>query len=522
MNIILYGPPGAGKTSVGRALAARLGREFVDADPLIEARAGRGIPEIFSQRGEAEFRRLESEVCAELAARDYLIVAPGGGALLNPANRAALERRGLLVCLRAAPAALLARLQAEGNRPLLAGGDPAQKLNALLDSRRALYDSFPEQIDTTGRSVPQVAEEIAALLAPRALAVNAPGLQHEIVLGYGLLNSLPVLLTERGFTGPTVTVTDENVAPFIVRRSPLIVLPAGERHKTLDTMRTLYDAFLKHGLDRGGVVIAVGGGVVGDMAGFAAATFMRGVRWVNVPTTLLAMVDASLGGKTGVDLPQGKNLVGAFHPPSLVVSDPLALNTLPHGERVSGMAEVIKHGVIGDAALFEVLETSLTRSDDFSHRATEVATTNPSVQQIQQAIEVKIKIVEADPFEKGQRATLNLGHTVGHGVEAASGYTLRHGEAVSIGMAAECQLAVRLGLAEGVTADRVTQALARAGLPTTCPGLDPARIREAMNSDKKKAGGRLKFALPKRIGEVAWGVEVDEALLRDVLKAIAD
>ncbi len=524
MNIILYGPPGAGKTSAGKALAARLGREFVDADPLIVARAGLTIPEIFSQRGEAEFRRLESEVCAELAARDNLIIAPGGGALLNPANRAALERGGLIVCLRADPAALLARLQAGGNRPLLAGDDPAQKLNALLDSRRALYDSFPEQIDTTGRSVPQVAEEIAALLAPRALAVNAPGLRHEIVLGYGLMQSLPNLFGERGLAGPAVIVTDENVAHCIAPTLPYphTLIPAGEQHKTLDTIRALYNAFLAHGLDREGLVIAVGGGVVGDMAGFAAATFMRGVRWVNVPTTLLAMVDASLGGKTGVDLPQGKNLVGAFHPPSLVVSDPLALNTLPHGERVSGMAEVIKHGVIGDAALFEVLETSLTRSDDFSHRATEVATTNLSVQQIQQAIEVKIKIVEADPFEKGERATLNLGHTVGHGVEAASGYTLRHGEAVSIGMAAECQLAVRLGLAEGVTADRVRRTLAKAGLPTTCPGLDPARIREAMNSDKKKAGGRLKFALPKRIGEVTWGVEVDEALLSDVLKSIAD
>jgi 3-dehydroquinate synthase len=509
MNLILYGPPGSGKTSAGKELAGRLAREFVDIDPLIEARAGLAIPQIFAERGEAEFRRLESEICAELAARDNLIIAPGGGALLDPANRAALERNGLVLCLRAPADELLARLQASGApRPLLAG-DAAAKLNELLAARGALYDSLPTQVDTGGQTIAQVADEIAALLTPRSLPVNAPGLRHEILLGYGLLEHLPELLNARGFTGPTLVVTDENIAqsfPAVVRRPSSVVIPAGERHKTLDTIRNLYDEFLSHGLDRNGVVVAVGGGVIGDMAGFAAATFMRGVRWVNAPTTLLAMVDASLGGKTGVDLPQGKNLVGAFHPPALVVSDPLALNTLPEAERISGLAEVVKHGLIGDAALFESLETSATFG---------------SLDQLERAIRVKIRVVEADPFEKGRRAALNLGHTIGHGVEAASGYRLRHGESVAIGLCGEAFMAERMGLAERALTERIEAALKRLGLPTRCPGLHASAIRAAMGSDKKQSGGRLKFALPKRVGEVGWGAEVEESLLQEALVRLA-
>ncbi len=511
MNIILYGPPGAGKSTVGKELAARLGREFADSDPLIERHAGRSIPKIFSHLGEAEFRRIESDVCAELAGRTNTVIAVGGGAMLNPGNRAALERSGLIICLRAEVDELLARTSGAA-RPLLAGDNASEQLAALLKARRRLYDSFPTQIDTTGKSVAQVVDAIVSLLAPHSLPVNAPGLKHQILLGHGLLDSLPAILNEHGLTGPTLLVTDENVAaqlPTTTRSGqlPITILPAGEQHKTLDTIRQLYDAFLEHGLDRSGLVVAVGGGVIGDMAGFAAATFMRGIRWVSAPTTLLAMVDASLGGKTGVDLPQGKNLVGAFHPPSLVISDPFALNTLPEAERISGMAEVIKHGLLGDAALFESLEAS---------------TTFGSRDQLRRAIEVKIRVVEADPFEKGVRAKLNLGHTIGHGVESASGYRLRHGEAVAIGLAAETRVAERMGLAERGLTDRVSTLLKRTGLPTRCPGLDPVDLRTAMSSDKKKAGGQLKFALPKRVGEAVWGVEVDEALLMETLEIMAD
>ncbi len=507
MNIILYGPPGSGKTSVGQVLAQRLGRAFVDADILIAARAGRTIPQLFAERGEAGFRRLEAEICAELAAQSGLVIAPGGGAFLDPANRARLECTGPVFCLRASADALLARLHADGGRPLLAGDDPAGRLQALLAARRTLYASFPAQIETTGRSVEQVADAIVAQLAPRPLTVDAPGLRHAIVLGYGLLERLPALLAEHALTGAALLVTDENVARALdpAPALPRLVLPAGEPHKTLDTVRLIYDACLTHGLDRAGLLVAVGGGVIGDMVGFAAATYLRGVRWANVPTTLLAMVDASLGGKTGVDLPQGKNLVGAFHPPALVISDPLTLATLPPRETAAGLAEVIKHGLIGDAELFTALETGPAFGN---------------LEQLERAIRVKIRVVEADPFERGQRAALNLGHTIGHGVEAASEFAFLHGEAVAIGLSAEAHLAERLGLAEAGLADRLDRVLSRVGLPTRCPGLAPERIRALMSADKKKAGGRLKFALPRRLGEVTWGIDVDEAALREALTAL--
>lgn len=510
MNLILYGPPGSGKSVVGQALAAQLKREFVDCDALIEMRVGQPIVQIFAEQGEAGFRQIESNLCAELAARSNLIIALGGGALLNPANRAALERTGPLFCLRAEPQELLARLRAESHRPLLAGDDPEAKLFALLETRRALYDSFPEQIDTTRKTTAQIAGEIVASLTPRALPIHAPGFQHQVLLGYGLLQNLPALLAQHGLTGPTLIVTDENIIQQLpisnlASASPISRLPPGEHHKTLATLQTLYEAFLQHGLDRTGCVIAIGGGVVGDMVGFAAATFMRGMRWVNVPTTLLAMVDASLGGKTGVDLPQGKNLVGAFHPPALILSDPLTLATLPRAEHVSGMAEVVKHGVIGDAGLFEMLEASPVFG---------------SVEQLRRAIEVKIRVVEADPYEKGVRATLNAGHTIGHGIELASGYRLRHGEAIAIGLVAETRLAEQMGLAEAGLANRIEHVLQNIGLPTRCPGLEAPAIRAAMSADKKKANGKLKFALPKRVGEVGWGIEVEEDLITEMLMTI--
>lgn len=510
VNIILYGPPASGKTSVGRLLARHLGREFVDTDTLISTRAGRSIPAIFERDGEAAFRRLEGGVCEELAEGGGRVIALGGGTLLDATSRSRLERTGAVVCLRADPSDLMARLRKENARPLLSGNDPAGRLERLLASRRAHYDSFAEQVDTSRRAVAAVVPHVAESIACRTLAVRAPGLRHDIALGYGVLDELPVLLSSRGLGKPWVLVTDENVARCLAARIPddipRVVIPAGEAQKTPGVSSSLCERFADLGLDRSGTVIAMGGGVIGDLAGFSAATFMRGVRWVNVPTTLLAMVDASVGGKTGVNLRAGKNLVGAFHPPALVAADPLALATLPAAERVSGMAEVVKHAVIGSADLFDALE----QTPAFG-----------SLQQIAETIGVKIGVVEADPFERGERAKLNLGHTIGHAVETVSGYTVRHGAAVAIGLVAAGRLAERLGMADRSVADRMAAVLDRLGLPTAYRPGTASQLRAAMTVDKKKAGARLRFALPTRIGDVRHGIEVEESLLGEVLADVS-
>jgi 3-dehydroquinate synthase len=251
-------------------------------------------------------------------------------------------------------------------------------------------------------------------------------------------------------------------------------------------------------MDRRSTVIALGGGVIGDLAGFAASTYMRGVNWVCVPTTLLAMVDASLGGKTGFDLPQGKNLIGSFYPPKLVLADPLVIDTLPEAEFVSGLAEIVKHGIISDPGLFAACA-----------RGIECVRTDLE-QIVRQAMAVKIRIIEEDPYEKGIRAALNLGHTVGHAVELVSGFRLRHGEAIAIGMVVEARLAERLAVADKGLSDRIGEVLASLGLPVQIPDdLPRQEIIAAMRVDKKKSHQMVRFALPVEIGKVEL-VEVSD------------
>jgi shikimate kinase/3-dehydroquinate synthase len=326
-------------------------------------------------------------------------------------------------------------------------------------------------------------------------------------------NSLDLLgerLRERGLGGPVAIVTDSNVGPRYAKRAgnslqtagyttAVITIPAGEPSKTIETVTTLWRGFLQADLDRKSTVVALGGGVPGDLAGFAASTFMRGVPWVAVPTSLLAMADASLGGKTGFDLPEGKNLVGSFCPPRLVLADPELLATLPEAELRSGLAEVVKNGIVGDPALFELCAAGWD------------SVKNDLAGIVQRAMAVKITIIEADPYELGPRAALNLGHTIGHAVEAASGYRMRHGEAVSIGMVAEARLAERLGKAPAGLSEQIGVALADLGLPTRIPpDLPPEALVQAMRLDKKKTSGVVRFALPLDIGKVETGVAVDD------------
>jgi len=299
--------------------------------------------------------------------------------------------------------------------------------------------------------------------------------------------------------GAVAVVSDENVAPHWAdhlleplrsagRPTTLITLPAGEAHKNLATIARIYDELVAAGLDRSGLVIALGGGVVGDMAGFAAATYLRGIRFVQIPTTLLAMVDSSIGGKTGADLPQGKNLVGAFKQPELVVVDPELLSTLPPAEFRNGLGEVVKHGIIADPALFAQLQADGPESLESL---------------LARALRVKIGVVERDPFEQDERAHLNLGHTFAHAFEQVSHYAIPHGQAVAVGLLASAHLSALSGHCQPDLPARIEDVLDRLALPTQFTGLDQSAVIAAMSTDKKRKGGRVRFVLPHEIGRVA-------------------
>jgi 3-dehydroquinate synthase len=513
-QIYLYGPSGSGKTSLGHLLAAQLDRPYLDLDEQIESQAGRSIPEIFSQEGEVGFRIRERAALAESVAGRPGVIALGGGALLEVENRRLAENTGRVVCLTAGLETLVDRLSADANqRPLLAGsGSPAQvlrqRLKELLARREAHYASFPIQIDTTQRTLEQVAWELQIRLGD--FRITGMGPSYDALVRPGGLDRLGALLQARGLSGPLTLVSDSNVAPLYASLALaslraagfavyLIELPAGEQYKTISSVERLWSGFLEAGLDRSSAVLALGGGVTGDLAGFAAATYLRGVRWVGLPSSLLAMVDASLGGKTGADLPQGKNLVGAFHPPALVLADPALLHSLPVGELRSGLAEVVKHGVIGDPELFRLCEQGWQ------------AVNANLAEIVRRAMAVKIRVIEQDPYEQGQRAALNLGHTLGHAIELASDFRLRHGEGVAIGMLAATRYAQRIGLAAPGLADRIEAALAGLGLPVALPpGLDRERILAGIGVDKKRKAGKVRLALPVEIGQVQVGIPLED------------
>ncbi|HNQ96093.1 MAG TPA: 3-dehydroquinate synthase [Anaerolineales bacterium] len=509
MHIFLYGPPGSGKSTIGRIVSRNLKLPFIDLDRVIETNAGMSIPQIMAQQGESAFRDLESaalrECCSPLPLGEGLgrraelveavresVIALGGGALLREENRQLAESKGKVVLLSAELKTLLERLNKDLERRPLLAGDLKTKLANLLEKRREHYGSFALEIQTDNNPAKQNAHLVQVILGRHRLSAMG---EYDVIVGQ-----------VANLSYGNLVVTDENVAKHHLKKFNIeksIIIPAGEEHKNLETVSRLWKAFLENGLDRKSTIIALGGGVIGDLAGFAASTYMRGIDWIAVPTTLLAMVDASIGGKTGFDLPEGKNLIGSFHPPRLVLADPSLLRTLSDRDLRSGMAEVVKHGIIADPELFAWCSNGM---DWVKNNLEDV---------VKRAMAVKIKIIEEDPYEKGIRAALNLGHTVGHAVELVSGFKLSHGESVSIGMVVEAKYAVSEGRAVQGSDEAIESTLSKLGLPTRIPdGVSHEAIIRAMRVDKKKNAKSIRFALPVEIGKVEL---VDVTNLEEVL-----
>jgi 3-dehydroquinate synthase len=504
-HIFLYGPSGSGKSTVGKILAAALDLPFLDLDAEIERAARQLIPEIIAADGEEFFRELESTTLHSIVSHPETVIALGGGSLLSNENRFLTKKTGRVILLEADLPTLLGRLMKDGiQRPLLAGR-LEDTLSEQLIVRNAHYHSFGLRVNSS-QPPELVVQDIQRILGRYHLANMEPG--YDVIVQEGILAQIGNLLNQRALGRSILLVSDTNTSPLFGERvlnslqtagykTSQVVIPAGEINKNLETVAALWQSCLDAELDRKSTVVALGGGVVSDLAGFAAATFMRGCNWVCVPTTLLAMVDASLGGKTGFDLPEGKNLVGAFYPPRLVLVDPNVLATLPKRELNAGLAEVVKHGIIADPNLFALC----TQGRD--------AVTKQMSEVVQRGIAVKVKIIEEDPHENGIRAALNFGHTIGHAVELVSGFSLLHGEAVAIGMVAETRLAERILGSEPGLSEEVAGTLTRLGLPVEIPdSLDRSSIIQSMKVDKKKTAGIVKFALPLRIGCIKVGVEV--------------
>lgn len=526
-NIVLIGFMGTGKSEVGKLLAQRLGWTFIDTDRRVEAKERATIAQIFARRGEPYFREVESRVITDVAARRDTVIATGGGAVLRPENMMHLRRHGWIVSLIASADVLQQRLSDAKNRPLLKG-DVRGNVSRLLDQRRPLYRDADLLIDVAQAAPAKVVEAIITFLGKRerrVLAVRLDSRSYPIYVGDGILPLLPVDLAALKAGGKAALVSHRAVLRSAGSRlgttlrawgydATTVEVPAGEESKGLTVVSHLLTRLARERFDRSSTIIALGGGVIGDLAGFVAATYMRGIRLIQIPTTLLAMVDSSIGGKTGVNHAGVKNLIGAFYQPSAVVADVRLLGTLPDRELRSGLAEVIKTAVIGDTVLFEYLERHLSA---ILRRDTE-----PLIEVIARCAAFKARVVEADEREQGERRILNYGHTIGHAVEAASGLgRLTHGEAISIGMALEANIAQRLGSVDAVTVERQNGLLSRAGLPVAPRGVNRRALWRALALDKKRFDGVLRAPLLVGIGEVRREQEVPNALLQEVLRGVS-
>lgn len=541
-RIFLTGLSGAGKSTVGRRVATLLNWDFVDTDDLLAAHAGMPVGQALTEYGEERFRQLESEALREAASRERVVIATGGGIVISAANRAILQKQGLTVYLQTSVETAWQRVQehlrsagAQAERPLVAGPDGQQRLRDLLNARAAWYEQAPALIATDTLTFEQSAQQVlvSALAAGHLLATDSArissmlrltGAVSQAVIEWGSFCQLPAALQAMDTRGRVFVVTDSQVGALYATSAHalleeaglephLFTVPAGEASKSFACFQQIIDWLVELHAERSEPLIALGGGVIGDLVGFVAASYQRGVPLVQCPTTLLAQVDSAIGGKTGINHALGKNLIGAYYQPGLIFVDPAVLLTLPERAYREGWAEIVKYGVILDAELFAMLEERLP---DLHRRDEDLLT-----QVVARCIRLKMDVVQGDERDGGLRNILNYGHTFGHALEAITEYgTWLHGEAVALGMEVAGRIAVERGLISAQDLSRQRKLLQAIGLPVACPGVDGEAILAAMQHDKKVRAGRTRWILPTRIGQAQMysdiPVETVRATIADV------
>jgi shikimate kinase/3-dehydroquinate synthase len=525
MHLFLVGPPGIGKSSIAPALARHFGASVVELDREIERRAGKSCKDVIEQDGMDRFREIESSVLQRLAPTpSWVVVDTGGGAPIRDDNRAFMRRLGLIIGLRGSLERVTSGIAATMAKRPNQNVSPGERARAVLRERKAAYADTDVTFDVDGASVEGTARAIAAwLVSARGVRIDVAGPERpcRVLIRAGLLDHIGPHLADLGWQGRVAIVSDRATASryegaahrsldAVGLDSVSITIPGGEGGKRLSVAARLWDSLAHEGIGRDGGVLALGGGSVGDVAGFVAATYLRGIRVAQIPTTLLGMADAAIGGKTAIDIAAGKNLVGAFHSPDAVFADLTVLATLPARQLSSGLAEVTKCAFLADRESVAQLDRSLE-----SVRAGDLGAILAAVTI---AAEVKGGIVSQDPRESGLRELLNFGHTMGHAYEAASGYRVTHGEAVAIGMVYATALAEKLELTAPTLRPELENLLDRAALPKR------ARLPKAVWSyilqDKKARAGKLRWILPRRIGRFSEVIDVGEPALRAAARVV--
>ena len=543
-NIFITGFSGSGKSTVGREAARVLGWRFVDVDEEIVTSSGRPIDAIFEDEGERGFRELEHQALSALCQGERQVVSTGGGILMDDRNRRLMQDSGTVVCLEATPDTIHRRLSEEHSqgrsavvRPMLVDPDPLGRIIALKSKRQFEYSRAQWTVHTDHLTPAEAASEVvrawktlertASAYSPEeaqdlAAVVRTSSGDYPVWVSWGGLDTLGERVRRIVSPDAAYVITDERAYRHGRRAQVsleaagvpghIFVVPPGEPSKSLQTAQHLYGWLADRKAERGHLVLAVGGGVVGDLAGFVAATYLRGVHLGQVPTTLLAMMDAAIGGKTGVDLVQGKNLVGALHQPRFVMADLQTLKSLPARELTSGWAEAIKHGLVLDEGLLRTFEEERDAIVSLDEKA--------ATDVIRRSAAIKADVVSRDEKETlGLRVLLNYGHTIGHAMEAVTSYgRFLHGEAVSVGMMGAGLVANGLGMLSDGDVERQRAALEAFGLPVSWQDIDVATVYEAMAVDKKTEGGAIRWVLLDRVGHAITRTDVPSDLVRGALR----